>query len=526
MCSYNRVNNVYACENNETLWDLKEGMGFRGWVMSDWYATHSTVDSALAGLDQEMPGGFYFSGGLQQAVLSGEVSSARLDDMVSRILTPMYALGLVNDPPTPQRNVFVNVTSPAHNALARQLAERSIVLMKNDAALLPLDPHVHLKWVVFGDESTVLGEGSGGVTLPYLITPAQGIQAALRAAGSNATVTFYPPSTVNASTAASLAAAADVACVVVATTSSEGSDRGLYLDLPPLHNELVEAVAVAQKNTVVIARCPGACTMPWLPLVHSLLFEGMPGQESGNSIGATLIGANNPSGKLALSFPNSEKDTWLSTVPGGAVDPARWPGVDLGKGYPESNYSEGLLMGWPWYEANNRTPLFAFGHGLSYSTFLWGEAISVAGFFGEEGRKNVLGDTPPPPPPPPTLSSSDPLSSLTLHFSLRLAPGSPLGTETVQMYIGRVRGGGEEGRPIVDPKEPPRRLLSFQNVSPGYSSTNISFTVRVGDLARFVEEEEDGGGVGGAWRVTPGAYRIDVGSSSRDTKLSTLIWCT
>lgn len=322
MCSYNRVRNTFACENEETLGDLKGRMGFQGWVMSDWYATHSALPAALAGLDQEMPGGFFFSDALQAAAASGALPTARLEDMVARVLTPLYALGLVDDAPPPSRNVLSNATSAAHNALALALAEASIVLLRNEGGFLPLDASAPASWAVFGDETTVAGEGSGGVNLPYLVTPAEGVRAV--AAGPVAYVEGR-----NASAAAEAAAAASFCVVVVGITSAEGTDRA-DLALPPWQDALVAAVAAANPRTVVVVRCPGACKMPWAAAVPAILYEMMPGQESGNSLARTIVGLNNPSGKLTLSFPVDESSTWL-----GAGNESLYPGVDNGKGYRE-----------------------------------------------------------------------------------------------------------------------------------------------------------------------------------------------
>ena len=484
MCAYNRVNKFYACENNETLLDLKSGMGFRGAVMSDWYATHSAAPAALSGLDMEMPGGFYFSGALEAAVLAGTVPLAHLDAMVLRILTPLFALGLVANPPVPSRNIFSNATSAAHNALALELAESSLVLLKNEGALLPLpitSPAL-LRYAVFGDEGTVSGHGSGGVTLPYLITPTQGLLAALRAHGApaSASATYYP--TLNASAAAAAAAAADVALVVVATTSSEGADRS-DLELPAAHNALVAAIAAAQPRTIVVVRAPGAVTLPWLPAVRAVVFEGMAGQESGNSLGRTLVGASNPSGRLTQSWPVSMQDTWLSATPGGAIDPSRWPGTDRGRGFPESDYAEGLLMGWAYYEAvpAARRPAFAFGQGLSYSDFVY----SACGLSGSR------------------LSAANASSFVTLTCTLSLGPGSPAGAEVVQVYAGAHAPPPSEGEPL-------RRLLDFSKVAlapgGGGSSRAVSFSIRAQQFARWAE--------GGGWQIPLGVFQLDVASSS------------
>ena len=169
MCSYNRVNGTRACENGATIGALKEDLGFLGWVISDWGGTHSTIPSALAGLDLSMPDGQYFGDPLAAAIKNGSVPMSRLDDMVQRILTPLLALGLQSTPASfsPSRNQGARARSPAHDALARTIAEASIVLLRNDGTL-PL-PKDGLKSVlVLGDEGTIVGEGSGGVNAPYM----------------------------------------------------------------------------------------------------------------------------------------------------------------------------------------------------------------------------------------------------------------------------------------------------------------------------------------------------------------------
>ena len=495
MCSYNRVNGAYACESNETLAALKAGMGFAGAVMSDWYATHSAAPAALAGLDQEMPGGFYFSDALRAAAASGALPLARLNDMVLRVLTPVLALGLARDPPTPARNILANASSAAHSALARELAAGALVLLKNERGALPLAPAQLRSIAVFGDEGTVSGHGSGSVSLPYLVTPAAGLAAALAALGSSAAVTYHPPSLPLAQAAAA-ARAADAAIVVLAVTSSEGADRP-DLELPQDQNALAAALAAAQPRTIAIVRAPGACTMPWLPAVPAALFEGMAGQESGNSLAAALLGLRSPEGKLALTFPASVNDTWLSAAPGAPVDPNRWPGTQRGRGFPESDYAEGELMGYRYYEAlasaagqpQPQPPLFSFGHGLSYATFLFSN-VSVSG-----GG---------------VLSASNASSSVTLSLRLALAPGSAGGAEVVQVYSAPLAPAPGAGQAV-------RRLLDFSKVAlaagaAGEAGVAVSFRVAAAALARYSE--------GSGWRVPVGTFRLDVGSSSADTRAS------
>ena len=402
-------------------------MKFGGWVMSDWGATHSTVASALGGLDQQMPDDGFFGKALQDAVSSGAVPQSRIDDMVLRMLTPMYALGLFADPPTSDRNLSAPALSPERDELARNLAMGSITLLKNSAGLLPVNPASVTSVAIFGDTNTVHGDGSGGVATPYVITPFQGIDAILNtgdwAPASNAyppgqcssedgfdyfqdnspstdagsieeccsacaatpgcaswtwdksstcwlkpnasgrrpdsgvvsgnvtghpspptpnpsnkfNVTFYP--TQDPVAAAAACSAASLCVVVLATKSSEGGDRG-DLSLPAWQDALASAAIAANPRTVLVARCPGACFMPWASQASAILYELMPGQESGNSIAATIFGWNNPSGRLPVSFPATMNDTWLG------VNPAQYPGTDRGKGFPESDYTEELLMGY------------------------------------------------------------------------------------------------------------------------------------------------------------------------------------
>jgi len=200
MCSYNKVNGVYACENNATLGDLKSptGLNFSGWVMSDWAATHSTVASALAGLDQEMSWYiYYYTGALEKAVESGAVPLSRFNDMVTRILVQMFKFGVFDIPSSPERNPDANVTSPAHSALARTLAAAGTVLLSNPRGLLPVSSSSPPRSIlVLGNaghknpQCCLNGGGSGDVTPPYIVTPFEGISA--RAASGVTTVTYLP----------------------------------------------------------------------------------------------------------------------------------------------------------------------------------------------------------------------------------------------------------------------------------------------------------------------------------------------
>lgn len=195
MCSYNRINGTYACENNVTLGDLKnpQGLNFTGWVLSDWGGTHSTVQAALAGLDQEMPDSYYFNSSLYNAVIAGQVPESVIDDKALRILTPMFRAGLFDLlPPTGNQNTNVNTTE--HAALAREMAGAGTVLLSNPKQLLPLSGSTIRTIAVIGDDGDVdprcCGTGSGALYPPYLITPFQGISE--RGNEENINTSYFP----------------------------------------------------------------------------------------------------------------------------------------------------------------------------------------------------------------------------------------------------------------------------------------------------------------------------------------------
>jgi len=349
MCSFNRVHNTYACENGDSLesWLLAPesagGLGFDGAVVSDWTATHSSAASALAGLSVEQEwqrNATFYGANLSAAVAAGDVPAARVAALAQRVLLALYATTDAADaPPDPSRNISANVTSAAHGALARELAVAGTVLLANGAGLLPLEAATLCRIVIAGDPAdTIAGGGSGGVVPPYVISPAAGLQAQLPR------TTIVTLDGANASAAAVAAANADLAIVLVGQRTSEGMDR-TTLALPPGQDALVAAVAAANPRTIVVARCPGACLMPWAPAVGAIVSQLYAGQEAGSALADVLLGAASPAGKLTVSWPRSDNDTWLSAPGGGPVLPERYPGTDRGRGYPEVDYAEGLFVG-------------------------------------------------------------------------------------------------------------------------------------------------------------------------------------
>jgi beta-glucosidase len=354
MCSYSTVNGTYACQNPYLLSTvLRQQFGYGGFVTSDWGATHATAASANAGLNQDMPGNDgYYGSALASAVSSGAVSTATLNALVTPILTEVFGFGLFDVPPT--GSPAQTATGAAHQATAAQLAEEGTVLLKNSNGVLPLTASDTSVAVIGADASSsplTAGGGSAGVSSSGTITPLQGITAA---APAGVTVSYNDGS--SASSAASLAASSSVAVVFVSNNESEGSDLS-SIDLSSGANSLVSAVAAANPHTVVVLNTGSAVTMPWLSSVAGVLEAWYPGQQDGTAIASLLFGNTNPSGHLPVTFPQS-----LSQVP--ASTAAQWPGQN-----GTVQYSEGIDVGYRWYETKGLTPLFPFGYGLSYTTF-------------------------------------------------------------------------------------------------------------------------------------------------------------
>jgi len=454
MCSYNKINGTYACEHDKALnQDLKKNMGYKYFVMSDWGATHSTVLAANSGLDMQMPDAYFFGDALKKAIADGKVTEGRLDDMVKRIVMPMFALGMFDRKRT--GDIKANVTSDAHNKVARDIAVESTVLVKNNGVLPMSTKPFPVRIAVIGmaaqKSPLTHGGGSGSVVEPYVITMVAGIRSRV---GGNATVMYADGSSLQE--AAAIAASADVAIVAVSSFSTEGEDRA-NLSLLDGQDSLVEAVIARQPRTVIVVNTAGAVLMPWANSAAAILVRVMPGQEDGNALAAVLFGDANPSGKLPISFPASEHDTWLQSE-------TQYPGVNN-----RSYYSEKLLVGYRWYTAQNIAPLWPFGHGLSYTNFEY---------------KGL------------TTSAS------AVSFTLTNV-GKVAGAEVAQLYLGFPKSAGE----------PPKVLRAFEKVmlQPG-SSKIIKFPLVPKDMAIWDVDSN-------SFVAVHGTFTAFVGSSSADIRL-------
>ncbi|MFF5160135.1 beta-glucosidase [Streptomyces sp. NPDC000348] len=489
MCSYNQINGVYACENPLLNDSLKDELGLDGYVMSDFGAVHSTAASLKAGLDQELNRPLHYTPDkLDAALAAGDITQADVDQAAFRVVRS-YIRGGLFDRALPSEPA-ADVSTPAHKALARQIAEEGSVLLKNSDDTLPLDERSGEKIAVIG--SVASNDPDSGMTarqlcsLPLnfggttsgrntmacedMIAPLDSLTE--RAARLGAEVVYDDGS--DARRAAQVAADADVAVVFGYKQVGEFADpKDLSLDAGG--DALINAVADRNRSTVVVLETGTATTMPWLSKVDSVLETWYPGEQAGPAIAALLFGDVNPSGKLPMTFPTSEEQQPARTE-------AQYPGVRAeGETIRQVEYSEGLEVGYRWYRAQGEEPLFEYGHGLSYTDFALSELkVSSSG----EG-------------------------GLTVRFKVSNT-GERAGTEVPQVYLELPRSADE----------PSARLIAWDRVSlkAGQSRTvTIKLTekqVETRRLTQYYDSDRD------AWRTPSGTFTAHVGTSS-DTTLST-----
>jgi len=480
MCSYNKINGRWSCENPTTLGDLKHGLGFKGYVMSDWGATHST--SIMEGLDVEMPSAKFMNADkLTQGISAGNITQSAVDDAVYRILYAMFAVGVMDEPASAWdwKKQAANSTTEASVKSARKLAAASTVLLKNEHKTLPLPSSADgsRKFAVLGfasDNAVVHGGGSGSVVPSYVARPVDAIKANLAVEDK---VAYLDGTDVAAATA--LAAEADYAIVFVGTLSHEGGDRAsLSLDdgcqadkdsnqcqgNNKTQTALVEAIASVNSRTIVVVSAPGAVLMPWSQHsnVTAVVMTFLAGQQTGNAVADVLFGVVNPSGRLPLTMPNMENETELT--------PAQWPGLPDASKPAYANYTERLLVGYRYYEAKKLafSTGYPFGHGMSYTTFQYSD-ITI------EGSK--------------------------VSFDITNT-GSVPGAEVAQLYLVFPSLAGE----------PPLQLKGFQKVliHPGQSAS-ITMQLTPRDLSIWNTAMH-------AFTVVKGDFQVKVGSSSRDIR--------
>ena len=465
MCSYSSPNGTYACQNAPLLSILEQDWGWKGFVGSDYGAVHSTVASANAGLDQEQASS-YFGSPLTAAVNDGQVSMATIDEADTRILTEMFRFGLFNHQPTGTE--ATDASTPAHVRFTQQNSERGTVLLKDAGSVLPLSSEASSIAVIGADGSTApetAGGGSAAVNpTGSVISPLQGITAR---AGSGVAVSSYAGTT--PADAAKAARGAKVAIVFANNFESEGSDLP-NITLQGNQNAVINAVANANPHTVVVLNTGGPVTMPWLSKVQGVLEAWYPGQQDGAAIASILFGDANPSGHLPETFPAS-----LAQAP--TYPKARFPGAN-GK----VEYSDGLEVGYRYYDTADVTPLFPFGYGLSYTSFRY----SHLRLSSTRVHNTTSG--------PDGGQSTDELQvSATVTNT-----GARAGADVAQLYLGDPAATGE----------PARQLEGYQRVmlKPG-QSTRVRFALD-GHALSYYETSADG------WVLPTGDFTAYVGDSS------------
>jgi beta-glucosidase len=485
MCSYNRINGDFACENSYTLRDvLKKEWGFKGFVMSDWGGTHSTEKASAAGLDQEQPMAEYFGPKLKEAVQAGKVPLSEIDDHARRVLYAEFRSGIVDDPP--QKGV-VDVEKGLE--VAQRVEEKSIVLLKNSQLALPLDPSkLHSIAIIGGhaDVGMISGGGSAQVDPPggnAIMPPGKGAThwqdhiwfptsplKALRAKLPATKIDFDSGSDVKS--AVSLAHSSDLAIVFAYQWISEGMDLP-SLSLPDNQDALIEQIAAANPHTIVVLETGSVVTMPWIDRVAAVVEAWYGGSAGHKALANVLIGEVNPSGKLAISFPKSEKDLPHPVIPplpekneGPSADR-----VNLAANYAV-HYDEGPEVGYKWYEVSKKQPLFPFGFGLSYTTYAY-SGLSVDS------------------------------AAKTVSFTIKNT-GTRAGTEIAEVYA-KLPNGADE---------PFKRLAGWKRITlaPGESQT-VTVPIDPQVLQTFDETNN-------RWNLPQGDYGVFLGSSSDSTPLT------
>ena len=456
MSAYNLVNGSYCSENMTLLRQILKGeWGFDGYVTSDFSALKSTIPSALAGCDVEMQHGKFYTTQLLKAVKSGSVPVKLIDEMLIRRFSKTMSRGLFHEPSSNQ-----SIPSKENGSKARLIAAAGMVLLKNDKKLLPLKPSTVNSIALIGRDishAKIGGGGSSAVKPIYSVTPQEGIRKKLKA---GATIELNTGANIDEVIA--LAKKVDVVIVVVDDSLREGHD--FSISLSGNQDTLAGAVAKVNPNTVVVLKTGTVALMPWINDVSAVLEAWYPGEEDGNALADILFGDINPSGKLPITFPAKEADL-----------PAQVSKDSVTK------YTEDVFVGYRYFDANNKTPLFPFGHGLSYTTFQY-ENLSVK----------------------PERASFENNPQQKIHVELDLLnSGNVMGSETVQIYV---------GIPAIVP-QPPRQLKGIKKVAlrPG-NSEHLTVDLDYRSFSYWNINKHE-------WTVSPGNYEIFIGSSSRDIRL-------
>lgn len=509
MGSYNLYQNQHGCHNKRLLCDiLRDEWGFDGVVISDWGGTHDTAEAVENGLDLEFGSwtngltngrsnaydNYYLADPYLKMLREGKADMATLDNKVRNVLRLIFRTAMKSD------KGFGSLCSDEHYAAARRIGAEGIVLLRNKGNLLPLDPSKPQNILVVGENAVkmmTVGGGSSSLKVQRETSPLDGLRAQAPAGSTVVWERGYvgdPTGEYNGVTsgqdlsesrsadrliadAADAARRADVVIFVGGLNKATGqdcedSDRE-SLALPYNQDAVIEALVAANPRTVVVNVSGNAVAMPWADKVPAILQAWFLGSESGNSLADVIFGRVNPSGKLPMTFPVRLDDVAAHAV-------GEYPGTKRADSdIVDIRYNEGVMVGYRWFDTRKIRPLFAFGHGLSYTTFGYGKLSADASKIGPDG-------------------------ALTLSVEVTNT-GSRAGAETVQLYISDTK---------ASVKRPAKELKNFAKIylEPGQTKT-VTFTVRPSDLAFF-----DAGAH--AWKAEPGEFRAHVGAASDDIRSS------
>lgn len=509
MGSYNLYQNQHGCHNKRLLRDiLRDEWGFDGVVISDWGGTHDTAEAVENGLDLEFGSwtngltngrsnaydNYYLADPYLKLLREGKADMATLDNKVRNVLRLIFRTAMKSD------KGFGSLCSDEHYAAARRIGAEGIVLLHNKGNLLPLDPSKPQNILVVGENAVkmmTVGGGSSSLKVQRETSPLDGLRAQAPAGSNVVWERGYvgdPTGEYNGVTsgqdlsesrsadrliadAADAARRADVVIFVGGLNKATGqdcedSDRE-SLALPYNQDAVIEALVAANPRTVVVNVSGNAVAMPWADKVPAILQAWFLGSESGNSLADVIFGHVNPSGKLPMTFPVRLDDVAAHAV-------GEYPGTKRADSdIVDIRYNEGVLVGYRWFDTKKIRPLFAFGHGLSYTTFGYGKLSADASKIGPDG-------------------------AMTLSVDVTNT-GSRAGAETVQLYISDTK---------ASVKRPAKELKNFAKIylEPGQTKT-VTFTVRPSDLAFF-----DAGAH--AWKAEPGEFRAHVGAASDDIRSS------
>lgn len=478
MSAYNRIRGVYATEYYYTLTKiLRDEWGFEGYVQSDFWSTRSAAPSLNAGLDHEMPDAKWLNEENVKAALSDtSLEEKTIDRALIRRYTQMFRFNQFDRPYDPGE-----IDAKAHGEISRKLGAQMAVLLKNDEGLLPIEPSgkiVIIGQKTFAGKACQGGGGSSKVDPLYTVDPLPGMQDILKEMGADATAELFVVSDdlSNLDDAKKAAESADIVVLMAGLVATEGADMpdaNMFND----QNTMLDELLGINPKTILVMKDSAPVLMPWVDKAPTILEVWNQGTEDGHVVADLIFGRINPSGKVPTTYPVSEDDVFY------AGHPERYPGTDEGAGYPVIRYSEGLQVGYRWFQAQDIKPLFAFGHGLSYTSFELSD-FTV--------NTDKVGDSP---------------VTVTVKVT---NTGSRAGAEVVQAYLG-----------IPVDGQPPKRLVGFDKVylEPGESktakmvidpnATNHPFSVWCNALGDF--------------DIKPGDYTLYVGTSSEDTPLTRVL---